>query len=161
MELARFAQFVKTTLFGSPCLLVKILIRSSFHSEWGSHLVPIFTNLGSHWKIGVSNGNCFASCLPSNLPHLCWLKKVGWRAEECWYWWIATIRSRFFSAGPSYNSMVPYFAWSDLLSCDQALKAHFERWKRGLVTFRHIASISSGACLAIAKRALLYTSTSS
>ena len=61
---------------------------------------------------------------------------------------MATIRSKFFSAGPSY-SMVASFAWSDLLSCDQALKAHFEMWKRGLVTFRHIASISGAACPAV------------
>ena len=35
--------------------------------------------------------------------------------------------------------------WS-ALSCSQALKAHFDGWKRGLVTFRHIASISGAAC---------------
>ena len=38
--------------------------------------------------------------------------------------------------------------WS-ALSCSQALKAHFDGWKRGLVTFRHIASISGAACPAL------------
>ena len=51
-ELARFGQYFKYTLFGSPFLLLRVPIWSPFHSKLGPHQVPIEKNLGppSMWE---------------------------------------------------------------------------------------------------------------